>query len=112
MPVHRIESTGTHVRLWKSSNVANRTEIDVVALLTQQGGDNLKVAALIKSQLQDALDVVIRRTDLPADDPARITNPNRPDFFWDGPDLVARPVIVESVVWDGIVYVISLRKAR
>ncbi len=112
MPVHRIESTATHVRLWKTSSVADRKEIDVVAELTKQGGDNLKVAALVKGQLQDALDVVIKRTDLPLEDEARQSNPNRPDFFWDGPDLVSRPVIVESVVWDGTRYIPTLRRAR
>lgn len=112
MPVHRIESTATHIRLWKSSDVADRKEIDVVAELTKQGGDNAKVAAFIKAELQASIDVVIPRKDLPKEDEAAKSNPNRPDFFWDGPNLVARPVIVESVVWDGTRYVSTLRRAR
>src|SRR5210317_2053738 len=31
---------------------------------------------------------------LPDDDPDKTTDPARPDFFWDGSDLVARPVII------------------
>ncbi|KKN63162.1 hypothetical protein LCGC14_0504320 [marine sediment metagenome] len=112
MPVHKIESTGTHVRLWKESVVSGRLEIDVVALLTEQEGNNVKVAALVKMQLQDFLDVRIKRTDLPSDEPTRTSNPNREDFFWDGPDLVSRPVIVSVVVWDGECYAVTLRRAR
>jgi len=110
MPVHKIISNDTRVQLWLDSS-GPRSDFDIVQMLTDQGGDNLKVAALIQGQMQADIDVVIKRTDLPLEDEARQSNPNREDFFWDGPNLVARPVIVESVVWDGTRYVPALRRA-
>ncbi len=112
MPVHRIESTSTHVRLWKDSSIAGRKEVDVVAELTKQGGDNVKVAAFIKAELQAHLDVRQNRSDLPNDDPDKTTNPKRLDLFWDGGNLVGRGVIVTNVVWDGTTYAVSLRRAN
>jgi len=111
MPVHRIISDSTHVQLWVTSSSAS-INFDIIAMFTEQGGDNLKVAALIKQQMQDAIDVRIKRSTLPVEDEARQSDPNRPNFFWDGPDLVARSVIVEDVVWDGTRYSPALRRAR
>jgi len=112
MPVHKIESTATHVRLWKDSNVANRTDIDIIAELITQGGpgNEIKVAAVIQSLLQASLDVRQIRNQLPQDDPDRNTNPNRPDLFWEQNELVGRSVEVYNVTWDGTVYVVSLRR--
>jgi len=111
MPVHKIQSDGLNVTLWMDSS-GPRITFDIIAMLTDQGGENLKVAALIKAQMQNAIDVRIKRSTMPLEDEARQSNPNRPDFFWDGPDLVARSVIVEDVVWDGTRYVPTLRRAR
>ena len=52
--------------------------------------------------LQNLIDQRTLRTDLPADDPARISDPARPDWFWEGSDIVARPVVVSDPVWDGV----------
>lgn len=46
---------------------------------------------------QVLIDVRIPLADLPTDDPAKTTDPARPDFFHDGNDLVARPIIISNV---------------
>lgn len=111
MPVHKVESDGSRIKLWIDSR-GPHSDLDIVQMLIDQGGDKRKVAALIKQQMQDAIDVRIPLDRLPKEDPARQSNPNRPDFFWDGRDLVARSVIVEDVVWDGARYSPTLRRAR
>ena len=111
MPVHKIVSHATRVQLWMDSG-GPRSDFDIVQMFIDEGADHLRVANQIKLQMQDDIDVRIKRSDMPHDDPARQSNPNRPDFFWDGPDLVARSVIVEDVVWDGTRYVPALREAR
>jgi len=115
MPVHKIVSHGTRVQLWMDSS-APRSDFDIIQLLIDEGGDTpearVRIAGHLKQTMQDDIDVRIKRNTLPADDEARQSNPNRPDFFWDKGDLVSRPVIVESVVWDGERYVPTLRRGR
>lgn len=50
---------------------------------------------------QNFIDQRIAKTSLSTDDPARLEDPARPDFFWDGNDLVARPILISNVSWDG-----------
>ncbi len=115
MPVHKIISTGTRVQLWMDSS-GPRSDFDIVQMLIDEGGESpaarLKIAAFIKQTMQDDIDVRVKRSTMPAEDEARQSNPNRPDFFWNGPDLVSRSVIVEDVVWDGTTYSATLRRAR
>ncbi len=111
MPVHKIISTGTRVQLWMDSS-SPRSDFDIVQMFIDEGADHLRVANQIKLQMQDAIDVRIKRSTMPNEDEARQSNPNRPDFFWDKGDLVSRSVIVEDVVWDGERYVSTLRRAR
>ncbi len=113
MPVHKIESTSTYVRLWMDST-SPRSDFDIVQMLIDQGGagNEAKVALVIKDLMQADIDVRVKRNTMPSEDEARQANPNRPDFFWDKGDLVSRSVIVEDVVWDGTVYVPTLRRAR
>ncbi len=89
-----------------------RSDVNIVQLLIDQGGDTTKTALAIKGLLQASIDVVIPRTQLPQEDEARQSDPGRPDFFWDKSNLVARPVIVENVGWNGTIYTTSLRRAR
>ena len=60
---------------------------------------------------QDLIDVRIPLADLPADDPAKTTDPARPDQFWDGTDLVGRNVIISEVFFDGSLF-FTLTRAR
>ncbi len=46
------------------------------------------------------------------DDPDALVDPARPDFFHDGGDLVARPVIISDVSWDGERLNFTLTRAR
>jgi len=112
MPVHRIESTATHVRLWKDKNVSSRTEIDIVQMLIDQGGagNELKVAGVIKQLLQDSLDLTVARNTLPGDDPDKTTNPDLPWHFWAGGNITFRGVLVVDVVWDGTTYGVTLKR--
>jgi len=113
MPIHKIVSTATRVQIWIDPS-APSSDLDIVQLLIDQGGagNEDKVALVIKDLIQADLDVVQARKTLSNDDPDKVTNPNRPDLFWRGDDLVGRGVIVESVVWDGTRYVPTLRRAR
>ena len=64
---------------------------------------------------QQLIDVRIPLTDPSlVDDPDGIngTDPARPDFFWDGGDLVARPVIISNVSYDGTRLNFTLTRAR
>lgn len=111
MPYHKMENDGLHIRLWLHSGHPC-CDLDIVQMTREQGGNKRKVAALIKQQMQDAIDVRIPLYRLPREDPARQSNPNRPDFFWDGLDLVARSIIVDNIRWNGTRYVPTLRKTR
>lgn len=111
MPIHKIISNSSRVQLWMDSS-GPRSDIDIIQLLIDQGGDHAKVALAIKGILQNDIDVRIARSQLPQEDEARQSDPNRPDFFWDKGDLVSRSVIVEDVVWDEQTYAVSLRRAR
>lgn len=64
---------------------------------------------------QQLIDVRIPLSDPSlADDPAgpNGSDPGLPNFFWDGGDLVARPIIISNVTWDGSRLGFTLTKAR
>lgn len=116
MPVHKIVADTNGIEIWPDSRLANRkmrTETDIKTRLPVGDRENkAKIAELMKQELQVELDHRVPRSSMPPEDPAVIADPRRPDFFWDGDDLVARAVIVESVMWDGERYVPLLVYAR
>jgi hypothetical protein len=60
---------------------------------------------------QELIDQRILRTDLPADDQARLADPARADWFWDGNDVVHRPIIISEARFNGTLD-FTLRKVR
>ncbi len=80
-------------------------------------GTKEEMAVLWKAFLQDQLDFRQKLNTLPIDDPDRTTDPNKPWIFWDGPgqpgntDLVGRADVVESVVWTGSEYRVTVRRS-
>lgn len=114
--VHKIIANANGIEIWLDSSSADKKvsiENDVKKkLLLVDKKNKTKLAEQMKIDLQASIDHRILRTDMPFDDPAIISDPSRPDFFWDGDNLVARAVIVESVVWDGQRYVPVLKGAR
>lgn len=111
MPVHKIVSNSTTVQIWTDAS-GPRSIQDIIQLLIDQGGagNEDRVATALKDLLQADLDVRQVRNTLPLDDPDRTSNPNRPDLFWDGNELVGRSVEVVSVTWNGAFYSIVLRR--
>ena len=105
MPVSAVRSTGEFVELVVG---AKATRVDFTALAP---GAHDEKSSELKNLLQGALDQRERRSALPPGDPDGDTDPSREDLFWDGPDLVARGVIVEGVAWDGETYALELHRA-
>jgi len=63
----------------------------------QQAWNNARLNKL-RDRLQDLCDHRVSRSDPEfMDDPAVASNPNRESFFWEGADLVSRPLIIVSV---------------
>ena len=60
---------------------------------------NAQRLARFAERAQELIDFRQAITDLPVDDPARISDPARPDFFWDGSDIVARSIIISDVAF-------------
>ena len=114
--VHKIVANADGVEIWRTSQESSRairTEADVKTRLALEDRENkIRIAELMKQELQAIIDHWVARSRLPQDDPAIQSDPSRPDFFWDGDDLVAREIIVESITWDGSRYVPVLRRAR
>jgi hypothetical protein len=113
MPIRGIKSGADFVELNVGGTVSKVLEGDVAGVGTKE-----EIAAAFVPFLQDQLDVRQKLNTLPSDDPDRSTDPAQPFLFWDGPgqpgntDLVSRSVIVEDVVWNGSVYVVTLRRAQ
>ena len=91
-------------------------------------GTKEEMAVLWKAFLQDQLDFRQSLNTLPGGspdnrDPDRTTDPAKPWLFWDPPQsegggnlnstfLVGRADIVESVVWTGSEYRVTVRRAQ
>jgi hypothetical protein len=114
--MHKVElvpganfQSGT-VRVWLASD----RFVEITAAEARQAlqgnarNDPVRIAAVATSLLQSRVDTRIPRTSLPPDDPARLTDPARPNFFWDGLDLVAREGVV-TVLWTGAQYTLEWR---
>lgn len=110
MPVRAVSAGSDFIEINDGGRIIRVTETDVAP------GAKDKMALAIQALLQFGLDTRIKIRDLPDDEPTKTVDPARSDFFWEGHDgnkeLVARPVIVESVVWDGTRYVPTLTRAR
>ncbi len=84
-----------------------------------QDVNNTKNALALKLALQEDLETRVALRDLPSDEPTKTVDPAA-EFgelmFWEGNGInrvvVSRSTIVESVVWDGTRYVITMRRAR
>ena len=113
MPIRGIRSGPDFVELNVGGTITNILEGDVVGVGTKE-----EIAAAFIPFLQDILDVRQKLNTLPNDDPDRTIDPAKPWIFWDGPgqpgntDLVGRSIIVEDVIWDGSVYVVTLKRAQ
>lgn len=62
---------------------------------------------MFTARAQDLIDVRVPLSDPSlVNDPAgpNGSDPARPDFFWDGGDLVARSIIISDVSFDGVLY--------
>jgi hypothetical protein len=111
VPVHKVEVTSTYIKIWKNSD--DFQQFDFVGFV---GPDDQTKADAIQEFIQDNfLDFRQRLNTIPTDDPDRITDPNLPYLFWDGPgspgqtDLVSRPVEI-IVTWTGSEYLTELRR--
>ena len=69
-----------------------------------------KIAAKLQEVLQAEIDFRVPRSSLPDDEETKKTDPDRPNFFWDGDDIVARSNIITVEYVDGV-YVPSVRVA-
>ncbi len=84
-----------------------------------QDGDKTKLALTLKTLLQEDLTTRTRLRDLPDDEPTKTVDP-APEFgermFWEGNGrnrvVVSRSTIVQDCVWDGTVFVFTMRRAR
>jgi len=66
-----------------------------------------------ESLFQDQIDVRIPINDPSlSEDPAGSIDPARPDFFYEGGDLVSRSVIISNASWDGSRMSFTLTRAR
>ena len=102
MPIRAISSLGDRVVL----NIGGISREFLFSSLPP--GSRATKGVALKNLVQAFLDVRIPRASLPSDDPDKLADPARPGLFWDGADLVARPVLVVSVVWDGTTYALEL----
>jgi hypothetical protein len=115
MPVKRVRGGADFVEIDDGERIIRVSEADLPPDTKE------KMALAMRDLLQAGLDHRQKVKDLPAGDPHQATDPaTLPEYgermFWEGQgankELVARSVIVESVVWDGTVYVPSLRRAE
>ena len=105
MPVHKIERVGDTWKIWKDSGGSD----DLVAVVVEGSAAN---AAIITNFYQRNLfDVRTPLADLPSTASEKTVDPARPDYFWDGADLVSRAVGL-TITWDGLDYQINLVRLR
>lgn len=100
MPVKSITVTDTYVEIDRGGDVLHFDFAD----FPPSAGTNEARQQHVIDHVQSWLDTRIKLKDLPADDPAKLADPGLPHFFWEGQggnaELVARPVIIENVVYD------------
>jgi len=98
VPVRSVSSLGDRVVL----NVGGT--VFTVLFSSLPAGSRATKGNALKLALQAFLDVRTPRASLPDDDPDKLVDPARAGLFWQGTDLVARPVLVVNVIWDGTTY--------
>ncbi len=118
------KSDATEIRLAHPadrSKLVNAREAvyDLVNDPALQDSDKDRLALTLQTIIQEDLTVRSKVRDLPDDDPDKDTDPASfmgELLFWEGQggnkDLVGRSTIVESVVWDGVRFIIEMRRAR
>ncbi len=95
MPIHKIESTDTYVRLWAASNRSIQLDYKDFDLDIQTERDRMKTA------LQDFFEVKQDKSTLPEDDEDKTKDPDKKYQFWRGTQLIGRSIEVTEVTWDG-----------
>ena len=114
MPIRAVTITDTYVELNRGGRTIRFNYADFPP------GNLAKKAEAARAALQNWIDDRILLTDLSADDPARLSDPGLPHWFWGkldgtpdpaGPYLIGREVIVESLTWDGARVNLTLRRA-
>ncbi len=116
MPIQRVERlhdrSGTEIGICLHGANSARSVQVLYADVPGSTWDRARLAAFT-SQMQAAIDQRIRLTDdRLTDDPAKDTDPRRPDFFHDGGDLVSRSVIFSDAIWDGSQMSFRVSRAR
>lgn len=113
MPVSSIRTGADFVEVNIGGHVIRVAEADVKV------GTKDKMASAMQALLQEALTERVKIRDLGGDDLDKTTDPAAElgeRMFWEGAggnkELLARSVIVESLVWDGEVYAMHLRRAE
>ena len=109
MPVHKVTRTDSTFEIFQTSEVNSRVQLAFASLVDPDFEKNKIVA---QGLFQDGLDLRMKRTDLPGDDPQRTTNPNCGAIFWDGPDIIYRIVNVTTVSFINSGYQPELARIR
>lgn len=113
MPVHKVESDGTFLRVWLSSD--NFVEV-LYASLT---GTRAEQSAELVQRLQDAIDIEQNINTLPNDDPDKSEDPSLPNLFWRVKQgnrifLVSRSVEITDAFYEEDIedFIITIRRPR
>ena len=121
MPVRAVRAGADFVEINDGGKIIRATEADLWA------GNKAKTAQAFQAFLQKGLSVIQTIAGLPSDDLDKTTDPklSRGErmFYGDSDGkiqanpskndhLIGRSVIVESITWDGTVYVPTLRRTR
>ena len=110
MPVHKIDvpifvsATSFTLGVWPSADrQLTVTATQARATLSGAARNNpVSICAAATTLLQAQLDTVIPLASLPSDDPDKTVNPNRPDLFWSGTNLIGRAITV-LIRWDATI---------
>lgn len=93
MPVHKIESSRTILKIWLSSNRS------VTINRADHTGTQDEIEKSVLEALQLTVDTVQEREDLATDDPDKTTDPKSKREFWEGTTFRSRGILVNSISW-------------
>ena len=115
MPINRIEFHRTSLDEWVTAEFRDPADEDGIRLYgagehpsgymeimyADIPGNSWNPQRLAKFQevAQQRIDFRVARSTLPDDEPTKTVDPARPDYFWDGNDIVARSVIISDLAW-------------
>ncbi len=118
--LHRVEILDSskctmHIRVWKNSDEGLERQLALPpGQCNKFTGEEL--AATATTLLQEALDQCQLLSDLPDDEPAKITDPNRGSFKWvlkpDGFTYLCSSPVTVLVTWDGTQYNLEWRSTN